>query len=117
MAKVLIIDDEELIRESLGEFLKMVSDNKVIETGKGITGVELAVKEKPDVIFCDIGLPDISGTEVIRQLRHNHCFESTLIIAMSGEEENGKKALASGANVFIKKPYSISDIETAMGGF
>lgn len=117
MAKVLIIDDEKLIRESLGEFLMMTTGKEVIEAGKGITGVESAVKEKPEVIFCDIGLPDISGTEVIRQLRLNHCFEDVLIIAMSGEEENGQKALASGANVFIKKPFSISDIETAMGGF
>lgn len=117
MAKVLIIDDEQLIRESLGEFLKMATDKQVIEAAKGMEGVSLAVKEKPEVIFCDIGLPDISGIEVIRQLRNNRCFKDTLVIAMSAEYDNEKKALESGANVFLRKPFSISDIETAMGGF
>jgi YesN/AraC family two-component response regulator len=117
VAKVLIIDDEKLIRESLKEFLEMTTEKEVIEAANGMQGVSLAVKEKPEVIFCDIGLPDISGTEVIRQLRNNQSFKGTLIIVMSAEYDNEKKALESGANAFLRKPYSISDVETAMGGF
>jgi len=115
MAKILIIEDEEMIRKLLKRVFKLVRKEEVVEAAKGMDGVDTAVKEKPEFIFCDIGLPDISGIEVIRQLRNNKAFENTRIIAMSAEYENENKALEAGADSFLKKPFFISDIEKAIG--
>ena len=114
MAKILIIEDEKSIRELLQEFFNLVRKGKTIEAEKAMEGVGLAIREKPDIIFCDIGLPDISGIETIRQLRNNESFKKTRIIAMSAEHDNKNKALEAGADAFLRKPFVISDIERAL---
>jgi len=114
MAKILIIEDEKLIRELLQEFFNSVRKGETIEAEKAMEGVSLAIREKPDIIFCDIGLPDISGFETIRQLRNNNSFKDTRIIAMSAEHDNKNKALEAGADAFLRKPFAISDIERAL---
>lgn len=115
MAKILIIDDEKIIRELLKEFFKLARKEETIEAKNSLEGIGLAIKEKPEVIFCDINLPDISGIETIRQLRNNNAFKETRIIAMSANYDYENEALEKGANVFLKKPFSISDIERALG--
>ncbi len=115
MAKILIIEDEKLIRELLQEFFNLVRKGETIEAENAMEGVGLAIREKPDIIFCDIGLPDISGLEIIRQLRNNNAaFKKTRIIAMSAEHDHKNKALEVGADAFLRKPFSISDIEQAL---
>lgn len=114
MAKVLIIEDEKMIRELLKEFFKLVKKEEILEASNGMEGISIAVKEKPEVIFCDIRLPDISGLEIIRQLRNNQSFKKTRIIAMSAEYDNKNKALEKGANAFLEKPFSISEIERVL---
>lgn len=110
--KILIIDDEENIRLLLKDILEgILKIGPVKEAENGMEGVGLALSERPDIIFCDIRLPDISGLEVVRQLRNNPAFEKTLIIAMSAEYHYENGILEAGANVFLKKPFELTTIK------
>ena len=96
MKKVLVIEDNET-NIYLVRFILEKSGLEVIEAGEGIAGVELAVKEKPDLIIMDIQLPDISGLEATRRIRASEANHDIPIIAltsyaMSGDKEEALKA-------------------------
>lgn len=109
--KILIIDDDENIRLLLKDILEGILKIGTVEEAEGgIKGVGLALSGGPDIIFCDINMPDISGLEVVRQLRNNPPFKETLIIAMSAEYHYENGILKAGADVFLKKPFDLAAI-------
>lgn len=111
MEKILIIDDEKGIRDVLKEIVEtIIPDNLIVLTAKNAeSGLELAVQEKPDIIFCDINLPGKSGLEVIPEFRNT--LKDVLIIAMSGHSYYKEKAIMAGANFFLKKPFDVEEVE------
>ena len=68
--KILVIDDEKSIRETLSELLSFC-DYKVILAKNGVEGVEFAEKQSPDLIICDIMMPELDGYEVAKRVRSN----------------------------------------------
>jgi CheY-like chemotaxis protein len=70
MSKILIIDDHDDIRENIAEIL-MLAGYDSITAENGRRGVEMAVKEKPDLIICDIMMPELDGYGVLHLLRKN----------------------------------------------
>lgn len=100
---ILVIDDEKQIRKFLRITLA-ASGYKVEEAEKGETGVRLAASIKPDLIVCDLGLPDIDGTEVIRQIRE---WSQLPIIVLSIRSDNKDivEALDLGADDYLVKPF------------
>ncbi len=116
MKKILVVEDNEtnlyLIR-----FILEKNGYEVIEAVEGAVGVELAVKEKPDLIIMDIQLPDINGLEATKRIRASEADSEIPIIAltsfaMAGDRE---KALAAGCTGYIEKPINpetfIAEIE------
>ncbi len=116
MKKILVVEDNEtnlyLIR-----FILEKSGYEVIEAREGTVGVELAIKEKPDLIIMDIQLPDIDGLEATKKIRASEADGDIPIIAltsfaMAGDRE---RALAAGCTGYIEKPINpdtfIAEIE------
>jgi len=105
MKRVLIVEDNEanlyLIR-----FILQKNGYEVIEAREGIQGVELATKEKPDLIIMDIQLPDINGLEVVRRIRASETDLKIPIVALTSYAMVGdrEKALAAGCTGYIEKP-------------
>lgn len=108
MKKVLVVEDNEanlyLIR-----FILEKTGYKVIEARKGAIGVELTVKENPDLVLMDIQLPDIDGLEATKRIRASEADGEIPIIAvtsfaMAGDKE---KALAAGCTGYIEKPINL----------
>ena len=102
--KVLIIEDDPGIVESVSLALHVRwPDIKIATTHLGNTGVELAESEQPDLIMLDLGLPDISGYEVLSQIRS---FSSVpiIILTVRTEESDIVKGLEWGADDYIVKP-------------
>jgi DNA-binding response OmpR family regulator len=103
--KVLIIeDDHEII-----EVLKMVfgmrwPDAKMVSTDMGEKGIELVESENPDVVILDLGLPDISGFDVLKQIR-TFSNVPVLILTVRGEESDIVKGLEWGADDYMVKPF------------
>jgi len=107
MKRVLVIEDNET-NMYLIKFMLEKSGYEVIEAREGAVGVELAIKEKPDLILMDIQLPDIDGLEATKRIRASESDGEIPIIAltsfaMAGDRE---KALAAGCTGYIEKPIN-----------
>ena len=105
MMKILIADDEQDILEILR--YNLVSNGfYVFEAQNGKDAIELATKEKPDLIVLDIMMPYIDGIEVCRTLRENSDFNNTIIVFLSARSEDYSHiaGLEAGADDYLLKP-------------
>lgn len=103
-ATVLVVDDEEPIRELVGSYLGRERFG-VLAAGDGVTAVELVRHARPDVVILDLNLPGLDGVEVCRQLR---TFSDAYIIMLTarGEEVDRVVGLSIGADDYLVKPFS-----------
>lgn len=107
--KILIIDDERAIRNSLSEILSDEGYNvEVAEDGP--MAIEMAEKERYDVIFCDIKMPNMEGTEVLEKLRKNGIDSAIIMISGHGDIETAVECIKKGAFDFIQKPLDLNRI-------
>ena len=105
MKKVLLVEDNEQNMYLVG-FIIRKKGYEVIEAKTGEKGVELAVKEKPDLILMDIQLPGIDGLEATRQIRSSEVDGKIPIVALTSYAMPGdkEKALKAGCTGYIEKP-------------
>ncbi len=110
--RVLVVDDNEDAAESLAELVEMFGHTAEVAYD-GPSAIAKARASPPDVIFCDIGLPDMSGYEVIRALRNDGALRRTQMFAVSGyaQPEDRKKAADAGFDGFVAKPSDPDEIE------
>jgi len=103
---VLIIDDDELIREINGKMLRS-HGYEVFESATGDQGVVIARDKHPDIILLDVELPDVSGMDVCVTLRRELVENDAMIALMSGirlAPDDRSSSFESGADAFIAKP-------------
>ncbi len=110
MKSVLVIDDNPDIRENTAEILDLAG-YKTFTAENGKNGVETALREKPDVIVCDIMMPDLDGYGVLHLLRKNETTQNTPFIFLTAKTERSdfRKGMEMGADDYITKPFE--DIE------
>lgn len=107
--KILIIDDERSIRNSLKEILTDEGyEADVAEDGA--TGCEMAEKEKYSVIFCDIKMPNMDGVEVLEKLHNNGIDSAIVMISGHGDIDTAVDCIKKGAFDFIQKPLDLNRI-------
>jgi CheY-like chemotaxis protein len=107
MKKILVVEDNEINMYLSCRILKS-SGYEVIEARTGEEGVELAIKEKPDLIIMDIQLPGIDGLEATKRIRESEADSKVPIIALTSYAMAGdrKKALKAGCTGYIEKPIN-----------
>lgn len=110
MKSVLVIDDNTDIRENTAEILELAG-YKTFTAENGKKGVELAQKEKPDLIVCDIMMPELDGYGVLHLLRKNEETERIPFVFLTAKTERSdfRKGMEMGADDYITKPFE--DIE------
>ncbi len=104
--KILVIEDDPDIREFVSIALKLgFSDSHMLSTHLGNEGIEIVKNENPDIVLLDLELPDISGFEVLREIR---AFSNVPIIieTVRDTEADTVRGLTLGADDYIGKPYS-----------
>lgn len=106
--KILIIDDEIQIQRLLGHSLSAYGIN-CINAMTGSKGMELCITERPELIILDIGLPDINGLDVLKQLR-SWSKIPIIILSARNEEEIIVNALESGADDYMTKPFTFREL-------
>jgi DNA-binding response OmpR family regulator len=106
--KILIVDDEEKIRELINKYLAN-EGFEVIEAADGYQALELAASENPDLIVLDWLLPGISGLEVCRQVRQKSAIPIIMLTAKT-EEIDKLLGLELGADDYITKPFSLREL-------
>lgn len=112
---VLVIDDNKDIRENTAEILDLAG-YKTMTAENGKEGVEIAIKEKPDVIVCDIMMPELDGYGVLHMLRKNTDTANTPFIFLTAKTERGdfRKGMDMGADDFITKPFEEIELLNAV---
>jgi len=114
--KILIIDDDPRVIDLVSITLGIRwPDAKIIATSEGEDGAAWVETESPDAIILDIGLPDISGFEVLKQIR---LFSDIPILILSGDTDESAlvKGLELGADDFLTKPFRQLELLSRMNG-
>jgi two-component system KDP operon response regulator KdpE len=109
---ILLIEDDPQIRRFLRASL-LTQGYELIEAGTGREGLALAAAQVPEVVLLDLGLPDMEGLEVIKQLR---TWSSVPIIILSarGQERDKVANLDAGADDYLTKPFGIGELLARM---
>jgi len=110
MRRLLVIDDHEDIRENIAEILSLAG-YEAITAENGKRGVEKALKELPELVICDIMMPELDGYGVLHLLRKNEATENIPFIFLTARTErvDFRKGMEMGADDYITKPFD--DIE------
>ncbi|HBO16549.1 MAG: Two-component response regulator PhoP [Candidatus Moranbacteria bacterium GW2011_GWE2_35_2-] len=116
--KIVIIEDEVILRETLQDFLEK-EDFDVDSAADGEAGVEMVMRKNPDLVLLDIILPKKNGYEVITELRENQTTKDVPIILLTnlGSIRDIEKALALGATTYlVKADYQLKEIVEKIKG-
>ncbi len=104
---VLMIDDDDALRESLADQLRLHEDFEVVEAATAAEGLEKAGQQHFDAIILDVGLPDMDGRDACRVLRRNGIACPVLMLTASDGDADTILGLDSGANDYITKPFRL----------
>jgi PAS domain S-box-containing protein len=113
---VLVVDDNRDAAESLAALVALFG-HRVEVAHDGPTALAMARANPPEVVFCDIGLPGMSGYDVARALRRERALAATRIVAVSGyaQPEDQDRASAAGFDRHVAKPADPAEIERLLG--
>jgi nickel-dependent lactate racemase/DNA-binding NarL/FixJ family response regulator len=115
MIRVLLTDDHALVRAGIHSLLQGMRDVKVVgEASSGEEAIELAERERPDVVLMDIAMKGITGLEAAAQMRERYPEVRVVILSMHSGEEYVLQALRAGASGYILKGASTSELELAI---
>ena len=108
---ILIIEDEQVLRENMSELLKL-ANYQVIVASNGIEGVEVAKKEHPDLILSDVTMPELDGWSVLRILSKDPSTAGIPFVFLTGkkESEEQRQGMNLGADDYLTKPFREQDL-------
>src|SRR5881394_4288528 len=112
-SSVLIIEDDADSRRAIAKLFAR-ADWKVLETADGDSGVELAIRNRPEVILCDLLMPKANGFQVCRAIRQQ--LQPTKIIVISGRDYgvDRNSAIEAGADEYLVKPITWDILSSSM---
>ncbi len=115
MKKILVIDDEEWLREMVQMALRQRGFD-VVEAGDGATGIEVAKRELPDLVLCDVNMQKVDGYLTLSSLRSDATTASIPFILMTGLADNAgmRHGMELGADDYLPKPFTIDALYAAV---
>ena len=108
--KVLIVDDNDLMRTLLRGILRSESCQVVGEAKNGTIALELVERSFPDVVFLDVMMPEMDGLEVLQHIKENHPHIKVIMITGNPSVENVQESIQGGAAGFIVKPFNTARV-------
>lgn len=108
---VLVVDDDAEIVAYLSEELSR--HHKVITAGDGREGLRMALTRNPDIILCDVMMPDVDGLSFLKTLKHNQNISHIPVIMLTAKSgiQDRVDGLSLGADAYISKPFHIEEVE------
>ncbi len=106
--KILLVDDDEALRQSLGEQLRLHEEFATVEAETGSQALEAVKTEHFDAILLDVRLPDMDGREVCRLMRRNGIKSPIIMLTAAQTDADTILGLDSGANDYVVKPFRLS---------
>lgn len=115
MTKVLVIEDEDILRETILNILKN-NGFSALEAGNGLRGLQLAKEFVPDLILCDIRMPEFDGYEVLKRLRQDPVTSTIPLLFITAENIQNVVSLGQtlGANGYLTKPFTTAQLLEAI---
>ena len=111
MAKILLVDDQRDIRFVMGELLESLG-HEVIKASSAPSGLEMLESEHPYLVFLDLTMPDMSGTQALAQIRRQEATHRARVLLLTGSAsaEELDRALELGIEGIIPKPWESADV-------
>jgi two-component system, chemotaxis family, chemotaxis protein CheY len=105
MAKILIVDDAKFMRMTLSDILIRNNHEIVGEGENGREAIALYHELQPDLVTMDITMPEMSGLEAMKEIRHNYPQAKVIMCSAMGQQRMVVEAIEAGAKDFIVKPF------------
>jgi DNA-binding NarL/FixJ family response regulator len=113
--RVLIADDQRVVRDGLGMLVGLIDGVEVVGTAAdGVEALELARRERPDVVLMDLRMPRMEGAQATRELRADLPNTQVLVLTTYADDESLFPALEAGARGYLTKDASAEEIEHAI---
>ena len=112
--RFLLIDDHTLVRKGLEQLLQSRGVEIAASVSSGGEGIVQALALKPDIVLLDMKMPDMNGTETLKQLRSAGVMAPILMLTMSREEQDLQAALRNGAQGYLLKDMDPEDLVPAL---
>ncbi len=116
MPTLLIVDDESSIRYAMERGLR-IEGLKIITTETAQAGIDAVNYHRPDVVICDIRLPDMSGLDAFHKMREIDPHLPIIIITAHATTDSAIEAMKRGAFDYILKPYDLNELKEAVSKF
>lgn len=112
---VLIVEDEEDAAELFAEMMR-VSGFRVLKTSNSAPAIAMMASEKPDVIILDIMMPEISGLDILRQMRRDPGLANIPVVVVSAKSMPAdiKNGMEAGASTYLTKPVGFLELKEAV---
>jgi DNA-binding response OmpR family regulator len=112
---VLIIEDEEDAAELFAEMMR-VSGFRVLKTSKSAPAIAMMTTEKPDIVLLDIMMPEISGLDILRQMRRDPTLANIPVIVVTAKSmpSDIKNGMEAGASTYLTKPVGYLELKEAV---
>jgi DNA-binding response OmpR family regulator len=106
--KILIVDDDAALRQSLAEQLELNNEFVTVACGSAAEALEITEEQRFDAILLDVGLPDLDGRELCKVLRRNGIHTPIMMLTASDTDSDTVLGLDSGADDYVTKPFRLS---------
>lgn len=115
MKKILIVEDDREIRENVREILE-INHFQIFTASNGQTGLHLARTKSPDLIICDVMMPDLTGFQVLEELRSSEETASLPVIFLTAKVERNdqRQGMNLGADDYLTKPFKAEELVQAI---
>jgi DNA-binding response OmpR family regulator len=117
MKRILLIEDNHNLREEIINVLEM--EGFTVDTAEnGRVGLEHIAVERPDLVICDLMMPDMDGYETLQAIRGNPEFASLPVLMLTARDDDGcvSRAMELGADDYVTKPFRIPELLEAVEG-
>jgi response regulator NasT len=112
--RIVIADDESIIRLDLKETLQRMGHQVVAEAGDGRTAVELVRQHRPELVILDVKMPEQDGVDAAKEIANDRLAPVLLLTAYS-QQDLVRRAMDAGVFAYVVKPFTESDLLPAMG--
>ncbi|HEY1214884.1 MAG TPA: response regulator transcription factor [Bryobacteraceae bacterium] len=109
MNSILVIDDDASLRDTIAVILEQ-ADFRPILASDGVSGLEIALREKPDLLLVDLRLPGLSGVDICKQLRQSGMKFPIIAVSAINEEVDKVLLLEIGADDYVVKPFGAREL-------
>lgn len=108
MASVLIADDDPFVRKLIVTTLEDVAGFELVEAADGREAIEVAMRDRPELVFLDVDMPELDGFEACRRLRAEpHTAQAMIVMLTAAAGDSAEReAETAGADLFLSKPFS-----------